>query len=451
MVDPIEINDALEQTEALIRAHDIDGAAAYLRSLHPADSAEVLRQLEPEEQAAIAARIQPLELADIFEQLDEDDAAEMAEHLDTETLADVLDKMEPDMAVDLLGELEDEEVDELLAEMEDASEVEHLLPYDEDTAGGIMNYPPPSLRRWMTVSQAFEYIREHYVDEEELLYLYVLDRHDVLIGVVRLRALILARADQTIEEIMDPDVISVSVDEDQEEVAQLLARYDLLAIPVVDDQHRFVGVITVDDVIDVIEDEATEDIYRLAQVSEDAEIFSPIPRAIRNRAPWLYMNLATALISASIVTFFEGTIALVPVLAAFMPVVAAQGGNSGNQTMTIVVRSLALGEISLKDTWKALGHEITVGILHGLMLGLTLGVVAYLWHGNIILSAVITLSMLITIFVSALAGVLVPATLEKLGVDPALASSMFVTASTDMTGFATFLGLATVAVHLLVK
>jgi len=450
MVDPIQINDALEHTESLLHARALDDAIQYLQSLHPADSAEVISQLDADDQAIVAARINPLELADIFEQLDEDEAAELAEHLDTETLADILDEMEPDMAVDLLGELEETEVSELLEEMKDASEVKHLLHYDEDTAGGIMNYPPPALRQWMTVNEAFNLVREQYDEDEELFYLYVLDRDEVLIGVVNLRTLIMAKADQLIEEIMDTDVISTTVDADQEEVAQLLARYDILAIPVVDAVHRLVGLIAIDDVVDVLEDEATEDIYRLAQVSEDAEIFSPIPRAIRNRAPWLYMNLGTALISASIVTFFQGTIALVPVLAAFMPVVAAQGGNSGNQTMTIVVRSLALGEISLKDTWKALGHEITVGALHGLMLGLTLGVVAYLWHGSIILSGVISLSMLITLFVSALAGVLVPTTLERVGVDPALASSMFVTATTDITGFAVFLGLATYAIKLLV-
>ena len=444
MVDPINVQDALEETRNLLQADLMDEAAVYLRGLHPADGAEVMTELEPDEQAAMAARIEPKELADILEQLDEEEMLEVAEHLDMETLADVLDAMEPDMAADLLGEMDDPQaVNDLLEEMEESDPVESLLSYDEDTAGGIMNSVPPCLRRWMTVREASTFIRDHYSSEKELFYLYVLDRHGVLIGVVNLRALILANGDQTIEEIMDSDVISVLVEADQEDVAQLLARYDLLAVPVVDDHHRLVGIITVDDVVDVIEEEATEDIYRLAQLSEDAEIFSPIPRAIRNRLPWLYINLGTALISASVVTRFESTISLVPVLAAFMPVIAAQGGNSGNQTMTIVVRSLALGEIDLSDAWAALRHEVLIGLLHGLILGISLGVVAYFWQGTALLGLIVTTSMVLNLLISAFAGVLVPTTLKRLGVDPALASSMFVTAATDILGFGIFLGLAT--------
>ncbi len=447
MVDPINIEDALGQVTALLNAGEIDGASEYVRALHPADSAEVMAMLDAEQQALVAARIEPIELADIFEQLDEDEMVEVAEHLDTETLADVLDAMEPDMAADLLGELEDAEVHELLAEMDDPTEVRQLLEYDEDSAGGIMNTPPPCLRRWMTVSEAFEFIRNQYREDNELYYLYVLDRFGVLIGVVSLRSLILAEPDQTIEEIMDPDVISTEVAADQEEVAQLLARYDLLALPVVDEKHRLVGIVSVDDVVDVLEEEATEDIYRLAQVSEDAEIFSPLPRALRNRLPWLYINMATALISATVVTMFEGTIALIPILAAFMPVVAAQGGNTGNQTMTIVVRSLALGEIDLSDTWAALRHELLIGITIGLILGISLGGISYFWHHNVWLSLITSGAMIVTLFVAAVAGVLVPTTLKRAGVDPALGSSMFVTAVTDITGFAVFLGLATLLIR----
>ncbi|MCB0045004.1 MAG: magnesium transporter [Caldilineaceae bacterium] len=449
MVEPIKIEDALQQVTDLLTTNQAEAAGEFIRTLHPADSAEVIAMLEPEQQAQIAARIEPVELADIFEQLDEDEMVEVAEHLDTETLADVLDAMEPDMAADLLGELDDAEMYELLAEMDDSSGVRHLLEYDEDSAGGIMNSPPPCLRRWMTVAEGFEFIRSHYRTDNELYYLYVLDRFGTLIGVVNLRTLILAKPDETIETIMNRDVISTATDADQEEVAQLLARYDLLALPVVDGEHKLVGIISVDDVVDVLEEEATEDIYRLAQISEDAEIFSPLPRALRNRLPWLYINMATALISATVVTSFEGTIALIPVLAAFMPVVAAQGGNTGNQTMTIVVRSLALGEIDLSDTWRALRHELMVGIVIGLLLGISLGGISYFWHHSVWLSLLTTVAMIVTLFVAAVVGVLVPTTLKRAGLDPALGSSMFVTAFTDITGFAVFLGLATLLLQYL--
>jgi magnesium transporter len=444
MVDPIKVSDALAQTQYFVSTHHYGGAASYLRDLHPADAAEVLSLLEPDEQAAIAPLFNPAQLADILEQLNEDEMVEVSEHLDTGQLADVLDAMEPDMAADLLGELDDDQaVSDLLEEMEDSHEVEPLLAYDEETAGGIMNYLPPCLRRWMTVEEALRFIKEQYAGEQELYYLYVLDRYGVLIGVVNLRMLILAEPQQTVEEIMNSDVISVTVDTDQEEVAHLLARYDLLAIPVADDRHRLVGIVAVDDVVDVLEDEATEDIYRLAQVSEEAEIFSPIHRAIRNRLPWLYINMGTALLSAAVVTYFAGTIAAAAVLAAFMPIVAAQGGNAGNQTMTIMVRSLALGEIELGDVWRALRHELTVDLLQGFILGISIGLLTYLWQGNAVLGIILGISMVLNLLIAATMGVVVPITLKRIGVDPALASGVFVTATTDVMGFAIFLGLAT--------
>lgn len=444
MVDPIKVSDALAQTQQFIEVSDFDGAAAYLRDLHPADAAEVLALLEPDEQAAITQLFNPGQLADILEQLDEDEMVEVSGHLDTGRLADVLDAMEPDMAADLLGEMDDDQaVSDLLEEMEDSHEVEPLLGHDEETAGGIMNYLPPCLRRWMTVEEALRFIKERYAGEQELYYLYVLDRYGVLIGVVNLRMLILAELQQTVEEIMNSDVISVEVDTDQEEVAHLLARYDLLAIPVVDEGHRLVGIVAVDDVVDVLEEEATEDIYRLAQVNEEAEIFSTIPRAIRNRLPWLFINMGTALLSAAVVTYFAGTIAAAAMLAAFMPIVAAQGGNAGNQTMTIMVRSLALGEIKLSDAWRALRHELTVDLLQGVILGISIGLLAYLWQGNAALGIILGVSMILNLLIAATMGVLVPTTLKRIGVDPALASGVFVTASTDVMGFTIFLGLAT--------
>ena len=443
MADAFQIQEALEQALRLLAAGDNEGAAEFLRTLHPADSAEVVADMEPDQQASVARSLEPGELADIFEQLDEDEMADVAEHLELEQLADVLDEMEADMAADLLGELDEAEVSQLLTEMDDGSAVETLLAHAEDSAGGIMNTPPPCLRRWMAVAEAIRFLRTHYESHTELYYLYVLDRFGVLIGLVELGALLLADAEQTIEEIMERDVVSVHVETDQEDVAELLARYDLLALPVIDDRGRLAGIITVDDVVDVITEEATEDIYRLAQISENAAIFSPMRKAIQNRLPWLYLNLVTALVSASVVTLFQGTIAAIPILAAFMPVIAAQGGNAGNQTMTLVVRSLALGEIELSDAWEALRHELLLGMSHGLVLGISLGIVAYLVRGNYIFGAIIVVAMFLNLTISALVGVMVPLTLKRLKVDPALASSMFVTATTDIAGFAIFLGLAT--------
>jgi len=443
MVDPINFNDAETYVIGLIEQGSMDEAATYLRGLHPADSADIITELDQEEQAAIVDRLQAPELAQVFAQMNEEDMRDVAQYMDVESLADVLDEMEADTAADLLGELEPEAAAELIEQMDESAEVISLMAYPDDSAGGIMNTPPASLRRWMTVAEAFTFIKQNYHDASEIFYLYVMDRYSRLIGVVNLRALILADPYQTIEEIMSRDVISVRATVDQEEVAQVLSRYDLLAVPVVDDTERLVGIISHDDIVDVLEEEATEDIYRLAQVGEDAEIFGPIHRAIRSRLPWLIVNMGTAFLASAVVSYFQGTIAQAAVLAAFMPIVAGQGGNAGTQTMTIMVRSLALGELNGSDTLAALWHEIRIGLIHGIALGILVGITAWLWQGIPMLGLIIGLAMLGNLLVAAMAGVLVPMILKFVRVDPALASSVFVTTATDVLGFTLFLGLAT--------
>jgi magnesium transporter len=443
MVDPINLNDAADYVLNLIEQQRFDEAATYLRGLHPADSADIITELEETPQAEIVDRLEAPELAQVFAQMHEEDMRDVAQHLDVDTLVDVLDEMEPDMAADLLGELEPDAAAELIEQMDESAPVVSLMAYADDSAGGIMNTPPASLRRWMTVAESFTFIKQNYHDENEIFYLYVIDRYSRLIGVVNLRALILADPNEIVEAVMHRDVISVRATVDQEEVAQVLAHYDLMAVPVLDETDRLIGIITHDDVVDVLEEEATEDIYRLAQVGEDAEIFSPIHRAVRNRLPWLVVNLATAFLASSVVTRFEGTIAQAAILAAFMPIVAGQGGNAGTQTMTIIVRSLALGEIAGRDTLAALWHELRVGLLHGVTLGILVGLTVWLWQGNPMLGLIIGLAMLGNLVVAALAGVLVPMLLKLLRVDPALASSVFVTTATDILGFTLFLGLAT--------
>lgn len=442
MADPIGIESLFDEVQALLEQGEVDAAVHLLRELHPADSSEILYRLPPEIQNLVLQELPWEEVADVLEELDEEEMVEVVQSLTVEELADVLDEMEPDMAADLLGELDEGQTADLLDEMETSAGVMPLLQYPQDTAGGIMNSPRHMLRRQMTAAQAMEFLRLHYKDEHDLYYLYVLDRYQHLVGIVSLRALVLAEPSATLDEIMDREVLTVPVEMDQEEVARILVRYNLLAIPVVDSEEHLLGVISVDDVTDVLEEEATEDIYRLAQVSEDADVFSPMPRAIRTRLPWLVINLGTALISSTVVAQFAGTIAAVAILAALMPVVAAQGGNAGNQSMTIVVRSLALGQIDLRDFWRVLRHELSVGLLHGLLLGLLIAGIVYVWIGNPVLSAVIATAMLGNFLVAGLVGVLVPMTLRRAGVDPALGSSMFVTAATDILGFTLFLGLA---------
>lgn len=443
MVEPIDIGSAREQVANLIEANHYDEALKFLLALHVADSAEIITELEPEQQAAMVERLQATELAEVFEQMHEEDMADVAQYLNTEELAEVLDEMEADSAADLLGELEPKEAAEVLEQMDEAKPVSTLMSYPDDSAGGIMNLPPPSLRRYMTVAEAITFLKQHYHDASEIFYLYVLDRNGRLIGVVNLRALILAESTQTIEEIMSREVIWVRVDMDQEEAAKTLSHYSLLAVPVVDSEEKLVGIISVDDVVDVLEEEATEDIYRLAQVSENSEIFSPFRRAVPNRLFWLIVNLGTAFLASGVAARFSQTIALVPILAAFMTIVAGQGGNAATQTMTIVIRSLALGEITISEAWPVLWYEFLVGLLDGLAIGTMVGIAAWLWQGKPMLGVIISLAMLGNMLVAALAGVLIPMILKWARVDPALASGVIVTTFTDCCGFGFFLGLST--------
>ena len=441
MVDALVLDDAVETVRLMLGQERLDDAVEYIRSIHPADAAEVLARLTPEERLPILRRLSPEELAHALDRMDEDDMAAIARQMGHDRLVDVLERMEPDAAADLLGEMPEDEQATLLADMADADEVAPLLEYPPDTAGGIMNRVGPMLRRHMTVAEALEFLRQHYKDERELYYLYVLDRHGRLVGVVSLRGLILADPDRRVEEIMNPEVITLRADMDQEEVARLLARYDFLALPVVDEENRLLGIVTVDDVLDVLEEEATEDIYRLAQVSERSQVFSPVRQALANRLPWLVVNLFTAFLASGVVSLFEETIARAAVLATFMPIVAGQGGNAGTQTMTIMVRSLALGELDTRDMWRALRYELLIGLLNGLAVGTLVGLVAWAWKANPMLGAVIALAMIGNMLAAAAAGVVVPLTLKVLRVDPALASSIFVTTVTDVCGFFFFLGL----------
>ncbi|MDE0432330.1 MAG: magnesium transporter [Caldilineaceae bacterium] len=457
MVAPVAVDALYERVETLLDGGDIETVAGILCRIHPADSSDILYRLPPEYQSLVLHELPWEEAADVLEELNQEEMVEVVQGLSLPELADVLDEMEPDMAADLIGELEQDQAAELLEEMEAAEGVVRLLEYPADCAGGIMNSPRHMLRRDMTAGQAMQFLRNHYEDEHDLHYLYVLEDEgrsaidsaappsgdrDRLVGIVSLRTLILADPTESLEAIMDGDLLTVGADADQEEVARLLSRYNLLAVPVVDDERHLLGIVAVDDLVDVLEEEATEDIYRLAQMSGEAVVFSPIRRAVRTRLPWLAANLGTALISSTVVAQFAGTIAAYSMLAALMPVVAAQGGNAGNQAMTIMVRSLALGQIDLRDFWRVFRHEAGVGLLHGLALGLLLAAVVYAWLGNPVLSAVIGTAMLGNFLVAAAAGVAVPMALRRLGVDPALGSSMMVTASTDILGFALFLGLA---------
>jgi magnesium transporter len=381
---------------------------------------EALSELGPEAGAALLATRSAEEIAKLAAEIPSDDAAALIDHLPEELSAAVLDLMRP----------------------KESGVVENLLEYDERTAGRIMNPHVFALNEDMTVGEAITELQSNR-DVEMVFYLYVVDDRRHLVGVVSLRRLLLVSPETPLKRIMTTDLISARVDMDQEEVARQVASYNLLAIPVVDEESKLVGVITVDDVIDVIKDEATEDIYRLAGVAGDERAFTPAAESLRKRLPWLSVNLVTAFMAASVVALFEGTIERITALAVFMPIVAGMGGNAATQTLTVIVRGIALGELTWSNSRKALLKEAAVGIGNGLVLGLVAATVAWVTRGSPALGLILCAAMIINMFVAATAGTLVPLGLRAVNVDPALASSVFITTLTDFFGFFSFLGLAT--------
>jgi len=366
----------------------------------------------------------------------------------SEEIGEVIQEMESDVAAAFISALPEEVAQEVLERMDnqESSEVQELLGYQEETAGRIMTPNVFSLHEELTVGEAIQTIQTAK-DLEMVFYLYVVDERNHLVGVVSLRQLLMVAPTSPLSKVMTADVITVTTDTDQEEVANQVALYDLLAIPVVDDTNKLVGTITVDDVIDVIKDEATEDIFYLAGVEADDHMHTPALTSVKKRLPWLMVNLATALLAATVVALYEPTIARFSFLAVFLPVVAGMGGNSGTQTLTIMVRGLALGEVNWESGKGILLKEIKVGINNGIATGIIAGTVAYLWKGNYMLGLVLGGAMTINIVVAGVVGTLVPLILKKLNVDPAIASSIFVTTFTDAVGFLSFLGLASVLLH----
>jgi magnesium transporter len=383
---------------------------------------EALSELGPEAGATLLAERSAEEIGRLLQDLPSDDAAALIDYLPEDLSAAVL---------------------ELVQKRPAGGDVGELLEYEEQTAGRIMNPKVFALAEDMTAGESIVALQGSR-DVEVVFYLYVIDLRRHLVGVVSLRRLLLVAPDTPLKRIMTTDLISVRADMDQEEVARQVASYNLLAIPVVDEENKLVGVITVDDIIDVIKDEATEDVYRLAGVAGDDRVFTSAWDSLRKRLPWLIVNLATAFLAASVVALFAKTIDKVVALAVFMPVVAGMGGNAATQTLTVIVRGIALGELTWNNSRKALFKEAAVGIGNGFACGLVGAVVVWLFSGDRMLAGILAMAMVINMFVAATAGTVIPLALRAMKVDPALASAVFITTLTDVFGFFSFLGLATV-------
>jgi magnesium transporter len=455
MVAPRRSDVVLDSVKRLLRIGATANLLNLLQKQHPADLAQIFGTLLDAERSAVFALLverQPKLAMETISEMGPEPGAQLLTGRSADDIAKLLHELPSDDAAALIDYLPEElsrEVLELMRRRE-SGQVESLLEYGEQTAGRIMNPAVFALNEDLTVGEAITALQGSR-DVEMVFYLYVVDVRRHLVGVTSLRRLLLVSPETPLKRIMTPDVISVRVDTDQEEVARQVASYNLLAVPVVDEENKLVGVVTVDDVIDVIKDEATEDLLRLAGVSGDERIGTPAGEAIRKRLPWLGVNLVTAFVAASVVALFEGTIQQVTALAIFMPIVAGMGGNAATQTLTVVVRGLALGELSWVNARKALAKEAAIGVGNGLALGAVAAGVAWLTKADPMLGLLLGMAMVCNMFVAATAGTLVPLGLKALKVDPALASSVFITTFTDVVGFASFLGLATVFLRYLAR
>ncbi len=457
-----DLDTVLDRVRLLLADGDVESAAAVISelrpaeaadvvsALHPADGADVLEELEPQDRLEVVEEMEPESGAEVLIELEDDERTDVANRMDAESLSEFLDEMAPDDAADLLQDMSDQKARAALAEMDEPNEVRELLTHEEDSAGGLMIPHVIAFQGTMTADEAIDILRNSHPDEETAYYLFVTDADERLVGVVSLRQLVIAAPTTRLETFMNHDLITVGVDADQEECARVLSKYDLLALPIVDDDQRLVGVITADDVIDVLEEEATEDIYHLANVSAEEDVYDSVFTASRRRLIWLMVNLPTAVLAAWVVSFFEGTIAQVALLAVFAPMITGMGGNAGIQTLTVIVRSIALGQLDVRDARRTLGRETLVGIINGLCFGILVGIIGYVWRGEPVLGLIAGAAMLANMVIAAIAGTVVPMFLKYIQADPALASGVIVTTFTDVTGATAFYGLATIMIRYLI-
>ena len=442
----------LETTRRLIRRGAFPNLTKVLAKSHPADIAALFRYLDLREQRILFNLIEDAEKsAYVLSELDHTTGAQLLEQLDKETITEVLQEMPYDDAVDIIRNMPEEVADELLSIMqdEDSEEIEQLLQYGEDTAGGIMATEFFALGEDVTVREAIEALQQAG-DLEMVFYVYVINDQQQLVGVLSLRQLLTVSPDTQLSQIMATEVISVGTDMDQEEVAQQVARYNLLAVPVVDDNNRLVGIVTVDDVIDVLREEATEDIYKMAGTSEEELLYGLRSLKIaRLRLPWLITSLFGGVVTGYLMWLFKATLEQIIALVTFVPVITGMGGNVGGQSSTIVVRGFATGRIDFSTLRQVFLKEVRVGLVMGAVCGVVVGLVATLWHGNAYLGMVVGLAMITAMTAAAGMGVLAPSFFKKIGIDPAIASSPFVQTANDISGILIYFGTATLFLTLL--
>jgi magnesium transporter len=434
----------LDELKDLAEREDLSEFVRRSNNVHPSDLADVLSALdEPTRVRAISEL--PVELASSA--LSEMDEAEHPEEMllavGPEYAAELVEELPTDDAAELVGELPAVEREAVLAEVADRVDVEHLLTYPEDSAGRLMTTDLVAVREGATMGEAIEEVRRQSTEDGELFQVYVVDAAWHLKGTVPIARLIVSAPARLVRDVMQPAAVSVRPEQDQEEVARLMARYNLPAVPVVDPDGQLLGRVTFDDVIDIVEAETTEDILKFAGADPAEHLIGPWTTAVRYRLPWLLLNLVTAFLAGAVVFAFQGTLARVVMLSVWMPIIAGMGGNAGTQALAVTVRRLALGLLPKGRAWQVIRKEMLVGAINGVANGVVVTLVATAIGEGWGLGLVVLLAMIGNLIVAGLAGAFIPIALARVGVDPAIASSIFVTTFTDVCGFGLLLGLGT--------
>lgn len=435
-----------DSIKRLLRRNAMSNLRKIVNKTHAADLAFVFPSLPISSQPKLLGMIKDVgKKGTLFSELDEDTLRYLFENIALEEIVEVLEQMATDDVADIIGRLPDEMANAIFDKMkqEGLEQIEGLLRYGDETAGGIMVPDFIALKEDMTAREAIASLQTEYSDVEMPFYLYVVDEYGRLVGVSSLRQLVLVAPETPLKELMSTDVFFVTTDMDQEEVAKLVARYDILAVPVVDSMHKLVGIVTVDDVIDIFREEATEDILKMAGAGGELVETKSVLKSTRIRLPWLFASCIGGIIAFSIIGHFEETLSRFTALAAFIPVIMGMGGNIGTQSSTIVVRGLATGLLHIKDVWKVIGKELAVGLILGLVYGGLIGAVAQLQFSMVAVAASVALAVFSSMSVAALVGSLVPMMFARVNIDPAVATGPFVTTAIDIISVFCYFSIAT--------
>ncbi len=440
-------NELLENISYLLEVKADKSLLNIFTDLHPADIAEILNHLKPEDAEAAFSILDTETAGEVLTELDENLRERILKNIDKEKITDIVDELETDDATDIVSELPEQVAEHVLENIdkEDSEDVKELLKYPEDSAGGIMTSDFVFVHESATVKDAIKEVRKHADEFEQIYHIYVLNDEGQLVGIVQLKSLLIYPLHKRIKSIMEKDLIYVTPEVDQEEVAAIMEKYDLVAIPVVDENRKMLGRITFDDIVDVIQEEASEDIQKMAGLTEEEELSYSTFRVSRNRLPWLFVSLFGEMISAVVLSSFQASIQEIIVASFFIPIVMAMGGSAGNQAAIVMVQAMSSGSLWVKESLARLWKEFRVALLNGIISAIVLlGLTYYLFDVSLNFAMILSLSLFVIMVNATMIGAVVPIVLKKLGADPVIATGPFVATSNDIIGLLIYLSLITI-------